>query len=70
MSTVDDEADAVTEFLDPLRSSSLVVVILALPVVLAGCPALLSDWTISGNGTDGASADAPSPDATGGGASS
>jgi hypothetical protein len=52
------------------RALSVAAVVFALPLALAGCPALLSDWTISGNGTDGASADAPSPDATAGGASS
>ena len=39
----------------------------ALPVVLTGCPALLSDWAVSGSGTGDASADVSlNPDAAGG----
>jgi hypothetical protein len=39
-------------------------------IALAGCPALLSDWTISGSGGHDASADTSNPDAAGGGSSS
>jgi len=39
-------------------------ILLVSPVALTGCPALLSDWTISGSGAADASA---GPDATGGG---
>jgi formylglycine-generating enzyme required for sulfatase activity len=49
------------------RASSVAGVVFALPLALAGCPALLSDWTISGSGGHDASADTSSPDAAGGG---
>ncbi len=40
-----------------------------LPATLAGCPALLSDWTIADGPTDDASADAGDHDANGGSSS-
>ena len=50
------------------RAPSVALAVIALPVALAGCPALLSDWTISGSGADDASTDvgaegSPSADA-------
>ncbi len=44
-------------------------VVLTVPFALAGCPAVLSDWTISGSDAGDASPGAsPNPDAGGGGA--
>lgn len=40
---------------------------LVLPVVITGCPALLSDWALSGSGAVDASVDAAGPKAAGGG---
>ncbi len=42
---------------------------LILPIALAGCPALLSDWSVSGSSPADASSDSWSPDATGGSSS-
>jgi hypothetical protein len=41
-------------------------VVLTLPIVLTGCPAVLSDWNISRSGGTDASVDAAGPDAAGG----
>jgi hypothetical protein len=50
-----------------LRSALRRAIAFTLPIVLTGCPAVLSDWKISGrsDGTD-ASIDAAGPDAAGG----
>jgi hypothetical protein len=41
---------------------SRVLACLLVPLALAGCPALLSDWTVASSGGNDASADAQSPD--------
>jgi hypothetical protein len=41
-------------------------VVLTVPFALTGCPALFSDWTISGSGAVDASVDATGPEAVGG----
>jgi hypothetical protein len=48
-----------------MRASSLAGAVLALPIVLAGCPALLSDWTISSSGPNDAAADSQSSGSSG-----